>query len=226
MTSKIDVEAELRAAYAKMFPKAIGKMKKHEMEHMLAVLKHKADVSETIGPIPPATDRHAPRTVRVSEVVTGDTKITVPQPPAPRVTHKSPASEKQALREAYGATSVVHVRAPKSGSVPSVGKKGELPPGLAAYHAKRRAEKEAALLAAAPAPAPLVRSGPPAKKPTAAAPPMEEDDTDPKAVRIVKAHKVVAEKKPAVKKDNTADMMAQFEAFLKSREAVKGEEEE
>lgn len=221
MTSKIDVEAELRAAYAKMFPKAIGKMKKHEMEHMLAVLKHKAEVKEIIGSVPPATDRHAPRTVRVSEVVAGDAKITVPQPPSPRVTHKSPASEKQALREAYGATSVVHVRAPSGQGQ----KKGELPPGLAAYHARRKAEKEAALLAAAPAPAPLVRSGPPAKKPTAAAPPAEEDDTDPKAARIVKPHKAAAPR-PAKKKDDTADMMAQFEAFLKSKAAKEEDGEE
>ena len=209
MASKAELEAELRATYTRLFPKAIGKMKKHELEFTLASLKNNGEGKVTISEFPPAAGRPPPRTVSVSEVVSGDTKITVPQPPKPRVHDKSPLADRIAMKEAYGASSATPVKA-------SVKGKGAHGAGLAAYNARRKAEKEAALLAAAPAPAPLVRSGPPAKKPTAAAPPVEEDDTDPKAARIVKAHKAVAPR-PAKKKDDSGDMMAQFEAFLKSK---------
>jgi hypothetical protein len=91
-----------------------------------------------------------------------------------------------------------------------------MPPGLAAYHAKRKAEKEAAILATAPAPAPLERTKPAPKPKATPPPPPVEDDTDPKAVRIVRAH-APAEKKAAAPATK-ADMMAEFEAFLKSRE--------
>jgi hypothetical protein len=150
--------------------------------------------------------------------VEGD--IRVPMMPKERVTALSTAAEKQAYRESIGVPKRVklNVAEPKPAVARKAPPKGVMPPGLAAYREKQKAEKEAALLAAAPAPAPLERTKP-APKPKATPPPVE-DDTDPKAVRIVRPHAVPAEKKAAAtaKKTDKPALMAEFEAFLKSRE--------
>jgi hypothetical protein len=154
--------------------------------------------------------------------------------PKERVTALSTAAEKNAYRESAGVpkTFQIQTKEPKPSMTRTTHPKGVIPPGLAAYHEKRKAEKEAALLAAAPAPAPLERTKPAPKpkepkapkapkEPKATPPPPPvEDDTDPKAVRIVRAHAIPAEKKAAAtaKKTDKPALMAEFEAFLKSRE--------
>jgi len=221
MTSAFELRQQVRGALRDLLVKPPGKMKKHELEHTLAALTYKGDVKATISEPAPAAGRPPPRPVPTSSE--GD--IRVPLMPKERVTAQSTAAEKNAYRESIGVPKRVHlnIAEPKPAVARKTNPKGVCPPGLAAYHAKRKAEKEAALLAAAPAPAPLERTKPapkPKEPKLTPPPPPVEDDTDHKAVRIVRPHAVPAEKKAAAtaKKTDRPALMAEFEAFLKSRE--------
>ena len=221
MTSKFELRVKVREAIRDLLVKPPGKMKKHELEHTLAALTAKGDVKATISEPAPAAGRPPPRPVPT----TSEGDIRVPLMPKERVTALSTAAEKNAYRESAGVpkTFQIQTKEPKPSMTRTTHPKGVIPPGLAAYHEKRKAEKEAALLAAAPAPAPLERTkpAPKPKEPKATPPPPPiEDDTDRKAVRIVKPHSVPAEKKAAAiaKKTDRPALMAEFEAFLKSRE--------
>jgi hypothetical protein len=236
MTSKFELRVKVREAIRDLLVKPPGKMKKHELEHTLAALTAKGDVKATISEPAPAAGRPPPRPVPT----TSEGDIRVPLMPKERVTALSTAAEKNAYRESVGVpkTFQIQTKEPKPSLTRTTHPKGVIPPGLAAYHAKRKAEKEAALLAAAPAPAPLERTKP-APKPKAPKepkapkatppPPPVEDDTDPKAVRIVRPHAVPAEKKAAAAKpaggagtDSDA-MMTAFQEFLKQRKDGKVE---
>ena len=223
MTSKYDLECQVRDALRSLLPKAPGKMKKHELEHTLAALNWKGEIKTTIPEPASAAGTNPPRPIPTS--MEGD--IRVPLTPKERVSATSSKEAKAEYRKSMGMPETTEaIRLSTARPMPAR-QKGVMPPGFAAYHAKRKAEKEAALLAAAPAPAPLERTKPapkpkePKEPKKLAPPPAEEDDTDPKAVRIVRAHVVSAEKKPIgrpPKKDDKTAMMAEFEAFLKSRE--------
>jgi hypothetical protein len=214
MTSVHELRVQIRGALRDLLVKPPGKMKKHELEHTLAALTHSGDLKTIIPEPAPAAGRPPPRPVPTSSE--GD--IRVPMMPKERVTARSTVAEKQAYRESVGVpkTFQIQTKEPKPSLTRISNPKGVMPPGLAAYHAKRKAEKEAAILATAPAPAPLERTKPAPKPKATPPPPPVEDDTDPKAVRIVRAH-APAEKKAAAPATK-ADMMAEFEAFLKSRE--------
>jgi hypothetical protein len=214
MTSKFELRVKVREAIRDLLVKPPGKMKKHELEHTLAALTHSGDVKATISEPAPAAGRPAPRPVPT----TSEGDIRVPMLPKERVTALSTAAEKNAYRESVGVpkTFQIQTKEPKPSLTRTSHPKGVIPPGLAAYHAKRKAEKEAALLAAAPAPAPLERTkpAPKPKEPKATPPPPPvEDDTDPKASKIVRAHAAAT-----AKKTDKPALMAEFEAFLKSRE--------
>lgn len=231
MSSKYELECQLRAALRTLVPKAPGQMKKHELEHALAALNYKGEIKATIPEPASAAGTNPPRPIPTTTV----SAIRVPMTPKERVSTTSSKEEKAELRKSVGLPEAIpHVRLHDYVPVARTNTKpkGVMPPGFAEYHAKRKAEKEAkeaALLAAAPAPAPLERTKPapkpkePKEPKKVAPPPAEEDDTDAKVVRIVRAHVVTAEKKPLgrppAKKDtdSNAAMMAAFQDFLKSR---------
>ena len=226
MASRLELEAELRATMSQLFPKAIGKMKKHEIEHTLAAIRKQAEIKSTIAEPPVAVAGKLPRRIPTAALETDDTTISVPQLPKPRVNINSSLAEKAALRKSLGALSTVKkpVAKPKT---PIDKPKGVMPPGLAAYRAKQLEEKNAALIAAGKKPKPIT---PP--------PSVEEDDIDPKAVRIVRAH--AAERKPVGRPPKKATaakpaggagtdsdaMMTAFQEFLKQRETAKVEVED
>lgn len=223
MTSKYELECQLRDALRVLLPKAPGKMKKHELEHTLAALNYKGEIKQTIPEPKSANGTNPPRLI--PNTVEGG--IRVPLVPKERVSATSTKEEKAALRKSMGLPEVTrHI--PLAPSLPY--KKAEVPRGLGAglmaYHEKRRAEKAAAAaaaVAAGTAPPEVPRP----KAPKAPKAPKEpEQDVDLKAVRIVRAHAIEPNKKPlgrppkAPKTDTAVDpaMLAQFEAFLKTRE--------
>ena len=219
MTSTFELRQQVRGALRDLLVKPPGKMKKHELEHTLAALTHKGDIKELIPEPAPAAGRPPPRPVPT----TSEGDIRVPMMPKQRVTAQSTPAEKDAYRESIGVPKRVqlNIAVPKPAVARKAPPKGVVPPGIAAYRAKQKAEKEAALLATAPAPAPLERTKP-APKPKVTPPPAPtEDDTDHKASKIVRPHATPAVKgAPPAKKTDKAALMAEFEAFLKSREAT------
>jgi hypothetical protein len=241
MASKYELQYQIREALRGLVPKAIGQMKTHELQHTLAALKHKGEIKTTISEFPSAAGTALPRPIPTKEE--GDIKV--PMLPKERVLATSSAAEKKAFRESMGMEKAphfslgsVHTKGHRPPTIPK-NPKGVVPPGLAAYQAKRKAEKEAALLAAASAPAPPKKaSAPKPKKPITPPPSVEEDDIDPKAVRIVRAH--AAEKKPIGRPPKKATaakpaggagtdsdaMMTAFQEFLKQRETAKVEDED
>jgi len=168
MTSRFEIEQQLRAAYQTLFPVPIGKMKKHEVKHALDVIT-KAREAHAATPMPapmPARGTAGPRKISVADVDSGEAKISVPQAPKKTVTERS-GKEAEAYREAVGA---------KPKRLPDTGRK-KTPSALAA---------EVAAAMAGPDRHPLFPGV--ASHAAASKSAVVEEDVDPKAAKIVKAH--------------------------------------
>ena len=111
MASRFELEQQLRGEMQRVFPKAIGKMKKHEVEAALAAFK-----ASSAGSAPPAAApaKSIGRHISIADVLTSDadTILHVPEAPAKRVTAKDPAPVKAAARSA-NSQRIPRVKAPK-----------------------------------------------------------------------------------------------------------------
>jgi len=172
MTSRFEIEQQLRAAYQTLFPVPIGKMKKHEVKHALDVIT-KAREAHAATPMPapiPEGGKAGPRKISVASVVSGEAKISVPQAPK-KVVHPSQGKEATA---AYRA---------EVGAKPGRGclKAGPRPPKTPSELAA-----EVAVAMAGPDRHPLFPGV--ASHAAASKSAVVEEDVDPKAAKIVKAH--------------------------------------
>ena len=167
MASKFELQLAMKQMFDKIVPKAVGKMKVDDMAHALKALTVAAEYAEKTPKVPHSK---AVRAIPVTEETVEETTIKVPSVPTKKVTMMSTSAEKAAATAAAG---VAHVRNTKI-----VVTKKPTP----------KTKKVVAILEEPPAPA----APAPTPAPVASAVPVVEDDTDPKAARIVRAHKSAA----------------------------------
>ena len=155
MASRFELEVQLREAFGKVFPKPVGKMKKHEIEHTLEAFQSwQADKAKTPEPAPKPP--RIPRKVSALATTVADMTVSVPTVPPARVTGRSTLAEKAAARAEH-----------------------ELPTHNIITAPPTRGRKKVTIAAEVPA------GG-------AGLPPAPVEDVDPRASRIVKAHKAAS----------------------------------
>lgn len=224
MSTKIEMEAEIRARFGDIIPKPLGKMTRPELEKALNKIRCLDEVQPKEVAIFGKTGPGRPRKIPTKTTTDGDLELSVPTLPKKRITELTPAEERQAYKVAIGAP-----------AKPPIVKR--MPAGFekmrAAAEAKRaakRAEKDAAT-------AKLKEDA--GLFPTKKAAPVE-DDTDPRAARIVRSHDAAPKRGPGRPKKVTEavggagiappspppDMMAAFTAWYAKQSAPKVEDEE
>lgn len=168
--TRYELQLAMKQAFDRIIPKAASTLKKDDMAHALKALQVAADYAEKT---PKKPYKETVRAIPVKEETVEETTIKVPSVPARKVTQKSTPAEKAAAAAAIGASTVTRqvIRADKKPT------------------AKTR---KVTIVEEPPTPTPAPAPAAPAPAPVASAVPVVEDDTDPKAARIVRAHKSAA----------------------------------
>ena len=226
MSTKFEMAAEIRARFGDILPKPIHKLTRPEMEKVLHTLKgingEQAKEVAIFGKTGPAP----PRAIPTKKTTADDLELSVPTLPKKRVTNLSPPEERKAYKVAIGAPAQPVIKKMPAG-FEKMRAAGE------AMRAAKRAEKDAAT-------AKLKEDA--GLFPTKKAAPVE-DDTDPRAARIVRSHgpsEAAPKRGPGRPKKVTEavggagiappgpppEMMAAFTAWYAKQSAPKAEDEE
>ena len=226
MSTKIEMEAEIRARFGDILPKPLGKMTRPELEKALNKIRCLDEVQPKEVAIFGKTGPGRPRKIPTKKETDGDLELSVPTLPKKRITELTPAEERKAYKVAIGAPAQPVIK--------------KMPAGFEKMRAAAEA-KRAAMKAAKDASVAKVKEDA-GLFPTKKAAPVE-DDTDPRAARIVRSHEpseAAPKRGPGRPKKVTVaaggagtappgpppEMMAAFTAWYAKQSAPKAEDEE
>lgn len=226
MSTKFEMEAEIRARFGDILPKPLSKMTRPEVEKALYKIRSLDDVQPKEVAISGKAGPARPRAIPIKKKSDADLELSVPTLPKARVTHVSAPEEKKAYKVAIGAPAQPVIK--------------KMPAGFEKMRAAAEA-KRAAMKAAKDASVAKVKEDA-GLFPTKKAAPVE-DDTDPRAARIVRSHEpseAAPKRGPGRPKKVTVaaggagtappgpppEMMAAFTAWYAKQSAPKAEDEE